>query len=70
MVFEAKLRVMPACWFLLSKFYLRVDGVLTRCRETRLFHKFVEKNSNEEGEICFFVKEFIVLAETQLLKLL
>lgn len=48
MLFEAKLRVMPTCWFLLSKFYLRVDGVLTRCRETRLFHKFAANNNNTE----------------------
>jgi hypothetical protein len=35
---EAKLRVMPGCWFLLCKLFLRVDGKLARCRETRLFH--------------------------------
>lgn len=40
MDFEAKLRVMPNCWFLLSKMFLRVDGVILRSRETRLFHKF------------------------------
>lgn len=40
-VFEGKVRVMPSCWFLLCKQFLRVDGVLVRCRETRLFHKFV-----------------------------
>lgn len=41
-VFEVKLRVMPSCWFVVSKFYLRVDGVQSRCRETRLFVKFDE----------------------------
>lgn len=40
--FEAKIRVMPSCWFVLSKLYLRVDGVLIRCRETRLYHNFTD----------------------------
>ena len=42
MTFEAKIRVMPSCWFVLSKLYLRVDGVLIRCRETRLYHNFTD----------------------------
>jgi hypothetical protein len=39
-VFEAKLRVMPHCWFLLSRMFLRVDGVLIRIRDNRFFHRF------------------------------
>lgn len=39
-VFEAKLRVMPHCWFLLSRMFLRVDGVLVRIRDNRFFHRF------------------------------
>ena len=39
-VFEAKLRVMPHCWFLLSRMFLRVDGVLLRIRDNRFFHRF------------------------------
>lgn len=39
---EAKLRVMPDCWFALVKYFLRIDQVLVRCRETRLFHSFNE----------------------------
>jgi hypothetical protein len=31
---------MPDCWFALIKLYVRVDGVLVRTRETRLFHRF------------------------------
>ncbi|XP_050208756.1 TIP41-like protein [Mercurialis annua] len=31
-----KVRVMPSCWFLLLRFWLRVDGVLMRLRETRV----------------------------------
>lgn len=39
-IFDAKVRVMPSCWFLLTKQYLRVDGALVRCREARFFHQF------------------------------
>jgi type 2A phosphatase activator TIP41 len=31
-----KVRVMPGSWFLLLQFWLRVDGVLIRLRETRM----------------------------------
>ncbi|GAV71848.1 TIP41 domain-containing protein [Cephalotus follicularis] len=31
-----KVRVMPNCWFLLLRFWLRVDGVLMRLRDTRV----------------------------------
>ncbi|KAG4998470.1 hypothetical protein AAZX31_10G247800 [Glycine max] len=31
-----KVRVMPSSWFLLLQFWLRVDGVLIRLRETRM----------------------------------
>ena len=41
--FDAKLRVMPACWFILSRFFMRVDGAIVRIRDTRLFHCFGEK---------------------------
>ncbi|CAG9462936.1 unnamed protein product [Pedinophyceae sp. YPF-701] len=36
---SVKVRVMPKCWFVLLRFFLRVDGVLIRLRETRLFCK-------------------------------
>lgn len=32
-----RLRVMPACLFLLCRFYLRIDGVLVRICDTRLY---------------------------------
>ncbi|KAH9301510.1 hypothetical protein KI387_013093, partial [Taxus chinensis] len=35
-----KVRVMPTCWFLLLRFWLRVDGVLMRLRDTRMFCAF------------------------------
>lgn len=36
-----KVRVMPTGWFLLLRFWLRVDGVLMRLRDTRLHCTFV-----------------------------
>ncbi|XP_010437640.1 PREDICTED: TIP41-like protein isoform X1 [Camelina sativa] len=35
-----KVRVMPSSWFLLLRFWLRVDGVLMRLRETRMHYVF------------------------------
>eukprot|EP01035_Chromulina_nebulosa_P024849 gene24849-32366_t len=49
--FEAKLRVMPNCWFLLNKMYLRVDGAILRSRETRLFHRFQPAESQGEKAV-------------------
>ena len=36
----AQIRVMPKCWYILLRFWLRVDGVLVRLRTTRLFYRF------------------------------
>ncbi|CAH9100295.1 unnamed protein product [Cuscuta europaea] len=36
-----KVRVMPSGWFLLLRFWLRVDGVLMRLRDTRMHCTFV-----------------------------
>ncbi|KAF7302043.1 hypothetical protein MIND_00770700 [Mycena indigotica] len=35
-----RVRVMPTCFFVLARFTLRVDGVLFRIRDTRVFHEF------------------------------
>lgn len=47
-IFEVKLRVMPTCWFILSKLYVRVDGTLVSSKETRLFHQF-DTNVTDTG---------------------
>ncbi len=39
-VFDAKLRVMPNSWFILSRNFVRVDGVVVKIRENRFFHAF------------------------------
>ena len=36
----AQVRVMPTCWFVLLRFWLRVDRVLVRLYETRLMGSF------------------------------
>ena len=38
-VLRVRLRVMPSFFFVLLRHVLRVDGVLIRQRETRIFHK-------------------------------
>lgn len=37
---HAQVRVMPKCWFVLLRFWLRVDGVLVRLWETRVCGRF------------------------------
>lgn len=46
---------MPDCWYLLLKFYLRIDGVAVRVRETRLFHNFskhISRKDGNDGKVC------------------
>lgn len=35
-----KVRVMPRCWYVLLRFYLRIDGVIIRLREHRIYCEF------------------------------
>ena len=37
-----QVRVMPRCWYVLLRFFLRVDGVLVKLRETRIFCPFID----------------------------
>ena len=37
---SGKIRVMPNCWFLLLRTWLRVDSIVMKAFETRYFHKF------------------------------
>ena len=41
-----KVRVMPKCWYVLLRFWLRVDGVLIRLRETRFFCDTTERDKS------------------------
>lgn len=38
--YSVKVRVMPSCFFILARFYLRIDGVLARINDTRVYHRF------------------------------
>eukprot|EP00978_Attheya_sp_CCMP212_P011463 scaffold28281_cov53-Attheya_sp.AAC.3 len=40
-----KVRVMPTCWFVLQRLYVRVDHVLVRLREVRFFATFSPSSS-------------------------
>ena len=37
---SVKARVMPSCFFVRCRHWLRVDGVLLRLHDTRLYHRF------------------------------
>ena len=39
----ARYRVMNDCWFVLLRYYLRLDKVAVRILDTRVFHKFGTK---------------------------
>ncbi|KAF9954776.1 hypothetical protein BGZ72_004283 [Mortierella alpina] len=39
-VLTTKVRVMPSCFFILLRFFLRVDDVLFRIYDTRVYHQF------------------------------
>ncbi|BBN18269.1 type 2A phosphatase activator TIP41 [Marchantia polymorpha subsp. ruderalis] len=55
-----KVRVMPKCWFLLLRYWLRVDGVLMRLRDTRVFSKF----SSDPKEVPVVLRERCVKEDT------
>uniref|UniRef100_M1C4S3 Type 2A phosphatase activator TIP41 n=1 Tax=Solanum tuberosum TaxID=4113 RepID=M1C4S3_SOLTU len=62
-----KVRVMPSGWFLLLRFWLRVDGVLMRLRDTRLHCLFGEHNeSSILRESCWRETTFQALSSVSL----
>ncbi|XP_077198148.1 TIP41-like protein [Paroedura picta] len=46
---SVKIRVMPSSFFVLLRFFLRVDGVLIRMNDTRLYH---------EADKCYMLREY------------
>ncbi|XP_074585749.1 TIP41-like protein [Curcuma longa] len=48
-----KVRVMPSGWFLLLRYWLRVDGVLMRLRDTRVYCAF----SSNDKEMPVIIRE-------------
>lgn len=45
-----KIRIMPTCFFILCRLYVRVDHVLVRCRDTRILHEFCKSNSTDNNK--------------------
>eukprot|EP00890_Picochlorum_soloecismus_P001257 jgi/Picsp_1/2131/NSC_05596-R1_protein len=43
---SVKIRVMPRCWYVLLRFFLRVDGQMVKIRDHRYFCKFEESKQN------------------------
>ncbi|KAL1922334.1 uncharacterized protein VTP21DRAFT_9873 [Calcarisporiella thermophila] len=39
-ILTLKIRVMPSCFFILQRFFLRVDDVLFKMNDTRVYHEF------------------------------
>eukprot|EP00249_Psilotum_nudum_P010954 c22871_g1_i1 orf=529-1536(-) len=55
-----KVRVMPSCWFLLLRYWLRVDGVLMRLRDTRMYSSF----QSDCSEFPLVIRECCIREET------
>jgi len=60
MSLTVKVRVMPRCWYVLMRHWMRVDGVLIRLRETRFFHRL----GTPPGEGSVVVRESARREET------
>ncbi|KAG9011520.1 hypothetical protein FRB94_008089 [Tulasnella sp. JGI-2019a] len=45
-----RLRVMPTCFFLLNRFFLRVDNVLFRVFDTRIYHSYTPDPQPTSGD--------------------
>lgn len=54
--YSVKVRVMPSSLFILARYYLRIDGVLARINDTRIYHDLSERHilreySNREAKL-------------------
>ena len=47
-----RFRVMGDCYYVLLRFYLRVDGVQVRIFDTRIFHEFGQDYIHREFQFC------------------
>lgn len=67
---SVKIRVMPKCWYVLLRFFLRVDGQMVKIRDHRYFCKFEESEKsrmtiNDSNGKPNFVKMPQILRETR-----
>ena len=49
--FYVRVRAMADCWFALVRFYCRVDGVIVRIYDTRIFHDFTTNELLREFQV-------------------
>uniref|UniRef100_A0A8C4N8V1 TIP41-like protein n=1 Tax=Eptatretus burgeri TaxID=7764 RepID=A0A8C4N8V1_EPTBU len=49
-ILSVKVRVMPSGFFLLLRFFLRVDGVVIRVNDTRIYH---------QADTSYLLREFV-----------
>ena len=49
--FYVRVRAMADCWFALVRFYCRVDGVLVRIYDTRIFHDYTTNELLREFQV-------------------
>lgn len=47
-----RFRVMKDCFYILVRYYLRVDGVRVRIFDTRIFHEFGQDFIHREFQFC------------------
>jgi hypothetical protein len=50
---RCKLRVMPSCFYVLMTLFVRVDHVMLRVREVRLFCKFNDNDVKVSRDVCW-----------------
>ncbi|KAG5192430.1 TIP41-like family-domain-containing protein [Tribonema minus] len=48
---SAKVRVMPRCWYVLLRYWLRVDGITLKIADARYFHKFGAADVHREVSV-------------------
>lgn len=49
--FAAQIRVMPSCWYILQRFFLRIDGHIVRIRDVRILFDFTDGKASLRREI-------------------
>ncbi|CAH1798915.1 unnamed protein product [Owenia fusiformis] len=69
---NVKIRVMPSSFFILMRFYMRVDGVLIRTNDTRVYHQagsnyMLREYTSKESKMSDLKVEGHLLTDTNLI---
>ena len=59
-IISVKVRVMSSCFLILQRFFLRVDGVLMRIVDTRIYHEFGKDGIVKEFQVREMSYESVV----------